>query len=323
MTLRLTAVHILITCTLTAFAGASFCQQNYPSRPIRFVVPYPPGGSDQLARLIGQKLSENLGQPVVLDYRTGASGTIGADLVAKAPPDGYTILLMNSTFVLSSLLMPTPYDIIKDFAPITTVVKTEYVLAVAPSLPVNNLQELIALAKSQPGKLNYSTSGNGNGSHLAGELFSMLAGIKILQIPYKGAGPAMIDLMSGRVQMAFNSTSFIVPLVQSGKVKAIAVTGERRLSALPQLPTFAEGGLPSFDMKSWQGVLAPGATPKSFTARLSTEIVKILDTADVKKTLDGQGQSPFPSTPDQFATLLKTEQARFANIIKTANIKLD
>ena len=318
-----TVVRILSACALVAFAGATSAQQAYPSRPIRFVVPFPPGGSDQVARVIGQKLSENLGQSLVIDNRSGASGIIGTDVVAKSQPDGYTILLVNPTFLSSSLLMKVPYDPIRDFAPVTTLIDAAYVLATTPSLPANNLQELIALAKSQPGKLNYSTSGIGNGSHIAGELFGIMTGTKITQVPYNGAGPAMVDLMAGRVQMAFNTTSFIVPLIQSGRVKALAITGKERLSALPQLPTFAEGGLPAFKMSAWQGVVVPAATPKQISGRLSTEIARILAMPNIKKILEDQGQTPFSSTPEQFAALLKSEQATFANVIKSANIKLD
>ncbi len=317
---RLLALGVLI-----AFVGAAGAQQAYPVKPIRFIVPFPPGGStDPLARLVGQKLTEAWGQQVIVENRPGGATVIGTEAAAKAAPDGYTILLAASTHVINSLLMrDLPYDSFKDFAPVANLIKSEFVLVLHPAVPVNNLQQFIALAKSKPGELNYGTAGNGNPNHLAGELFNMMAGVKMQAVPYKGGGPAITDLLGGQVEVLFSVLYSVVPHIKAGRLKAIAVARETRLPSLPQVPTFIEAGLPGFDPKSWQGIIAPAGTPKAIIDKMATEISRILAQRDVSEKLRSQGTEPFFHGPEQFAKLMQADSVRIAAIIKTANIKLD
>jgi len=309
---------------LMALTGSVAAQQDYPSKPIRLIVPFPPGGSTTIvARLIGQKLTESWGQQVIVDNRGGGNTIIGTEALAKSPPDGYTILLVTSTHIINPSLLATPYDAIKDFAPVATVVGTETLMVLYPGVPANDLRELIALAKSKPGQLNYASSGSGTTNHLAGELFCLLAGVKMQHVPYKGAGPATTDLMSGQVQMFMNNALPLIPLVKSGKIKPVAISGERRLLALPQVPTFTQAGLQGFNVKSWQGILAPAGTPKAVIDKLSREIAKILSAPEFGEKLEVLGAESFVSTPEQFAELLKADMARYAKIIKAANIKIE
>ena len=317
-------VRILATGALMAFAAIAAAQQAYPNKPIRFIVPYPPGGSTSIvARVIGQKLTDSWGQQVLVDNRGGGNTIIGSEALVKSPPDGYTILLVSSTHVINPSLLTTPYDAIKDFAPVATVVGAEYMLVLHASVPANNLRELIALAKAKPGQLNYGSSGSGTTNHLAPELLNINAGIKLQHVPYKGGGPALTDLVGGQIHMFMNNPQTLIPFIKSGKIKPIAITGESRSKALPQVPTFAEAGVPGINMNSWFGVLAPAATPRDLIDRLSTEIARVLVMQDVKDKLSSEGLETFISTPDQFAALIKTDLARFAAIIKTANIKLE
>ncbi|MFH0934632.1 MAG: tripartite tricarboxylate transporter substrate binding protein [Pseudomonadota bacterium] len=316
----------LAFAALSLVSGLAVAQQAYPVKMIRFIVPFPPGGSlDPVARLVGQKLAESWGQTVIVDNRPGGNTVIGSEALVKSSPDGHTILLVGgSTHLINSLLIShLPYDSIKDFAPIATLVRSEYLLALHPSVPANNLQEFIALAKSQPGKLNYSSSGSGNLNHLAGEFFNMMAGVKLQHIPYKGGGPALIDLLSGQVQLQFNVPIGLAQHIRSGKLKAIAITGDSRAAILPLVPTFTEAGLPDFDLKSWQGVFAPAGTPKAVVDKLSSEMGRILTMPDVREKLASQGMEPYFSTPEQFATLMNAELAKFAKIIKAAGIKFE
>lgn len=323
-----TLTQVLSVCVLMAFAGPATTQQAYPSKPVRLIVPFPPGGTtDPLARLIGTKLAESLGQPVIVDNRAGGNTIIGTEVVVKSRPDGYTLLFLAHT----NLVVPQaygkfsnlPYDVIKDLAPVASTAMTEVILLAHPSLPANDLREFIALAKSKPGQLNYASSGSGTTNHLAPELINMLAGIKTQHIPYKGGGPALTDLIGGQVQMFMNNPQSLIPHVKSGKIKAIAITGETRSPALPQVPTFTEAGLPGINMNAWFGVLAPAGTPKEIINRLSSEIGKILALPDTKEKFASQGLEPFISSPDQFSALLKTDMARYARIIKAANIKFE
>ncbi len=317
--MRTVAVGVLMTV-----AGAVAAQHDYPSRPIRIIVPYPPGGSvNFLARLIDQKLAERLGQQVIVDNRGGGNTVIGADLAAKSPPDGYTLLLAGSTqAALPSLYRNMPYDIINDFSPVATIARSEFVLVVNPSIPANTVQEFIALAKSKPGQLNYASSSTGGPTHLGAVLFEMLTGVKMQHIPYKGGGPAIIDIMGGQVQLGFANPANVIPFIKSGKLKAIAVSGETRLAALPQLPTFTEAGLPGMALRNWYGIVVPAGTPKPIIDKLATEIGKILALPSIGKALANQGLDAFISTPEQLGTLMKTEKARIAKIIKAANITI-
>ncbi len=316
-------LRMLTVSILMAIASSALAQQAYPSKAIRFIIPYPPGGSaTPIARIIGQKLTESWGQQVIVDNRGGGNTVIASELLVKSPPDGYTILLMDQTIIINPNLITTSYDAIKDFAPVATVNSSVVILGANPSVPANTLQEVIALAKSKPGELNYASAGSGGLNHLSGELFNILTGAKIQHVPYKGGGPAVTDLMGGQVQLCFFSP-FILPQIKSGKLKAIAVTGRTRMPALPHVPTFSEAGLPGFDVKGWYGVLAPAATPKPIIDKLSAEIGRILAMPDVKEQLDRLGVDPFISTPEEFGTMMKTELSKWANVIKTAKIKLE
>jgi len=322
--LPLAATRMLTLSILMAVAASAAAQQAYPNKPIRFITPYAPGGSTTvMARLVGQKLSERWGQQVFVDNRPGGNTIIGTEALVKSPPDGYTILLVASTHVILSNLTTTPYDPIKDFAPIATLGVSPQVLVLNASVPANTVQEVIALAKSKPGQLNFASSGAGGPTHLSGELFNIIAGVKTQHIPYKGAGPATIDLIGGQVQMFYSVPINIIAHVKSGKLKGIAVTGETRLTALPRMPTFTEAGLPAFDVKTWNGVLAPAGTPKQIIDKLSTEIGAILATPAAKEIFDGQGMHTFVSTPDQFGALMRSDMAKYLKVIKAANIKID
>jgi tripartite-type tricarboxylate transporter receptor subunit TctC len=324
MKLCIAVTRILTAVVLLAFAGSVAAQQVYPNKPIRIIVPFPPGGSvDGIARLVGQKMTESWGQQMIVDNRGGGSTIIGTEALVKAKPDGYTLLFMNMAHITTPLLMKTPYDPIKDFAPVTTTAKSEYLLALHNSVPVNNLQEFIALAKSKPGQVNYASSGQGGPAHLTAELFSIVAGVKMRHIPYRGGGPALTDLLGGQVQAGFNVPLNYISHIQSGKLKGIAITGETRLPALPQMPTFAEAGLPGYDSKVWFGVLAPVGTPKDIIDKLSTEIARIVTAPDLSKELVRQGMDPFVTTPSQFEALMKSDLEKYADVIKTANIKLE
>ena len=299
-------------------------QPAYPTKPIRIIVPFPPGASnDILARMVGRKLAETLGVQTLVDNRGGASTIIGASALLKSPPDGYTIMVTSSTHIITPLLMRTPYDAVKDFAPVTTIDSSDYVLVVHPALPVKTLMEFVALAKARPGEINYASSAKGSGNHLSAELLAMRTGIKLQHVPYKGGGPAVTDLMAGQVQMFFNSPSSLVPFVKSGKLKALGVTGEKRMSAIPHVPTFAEAGLPNFYVKSWHGILAPPGTPRPIIDKLHAEVAKVLAMPDTVESLAALGMLPWSISPEQFAELLRTDTKRFADVIAAAKITAD
>lgn len=299
-------------------------QPAYPSKPIRIIVPFPPGASnDILGRMVGRKLTETLGVQTIVDNRGGASTIIGASLLLKSPPDGYTIMVTSSTHIITPLLMRTPYDAVRDFAPVTTIDSSDYVLVVHPALPVKTLMEFVALAKARPGEINYASSAKGSGNHLSAEMLAMRTGIKLQHVPYKGGGPAVTDLMAGQVQMFFNSPSSLVPFVKAGKLKALGVTGDKRMSAIPHVPTFAEAGLPNFHVKSWHGILAPPGTPRPIIDKLHAEVAKILAMPDTVDSLAALGMLPWSITPEQFAELLRTDTKRFGDVIAAAKITAD
>ena len=318
------AARIFAIAMSMALTYPASAQQVYPSKPIRFVVPYPPGGSTTpVARMIGEKLAEHWGQPVLVDNRPGANTVIGTEAVARSPADGYTILLTSIAYMSAPLVMTAHYDAIKDFAPVATLISAELLMALHPGVAANNLQEFVALAKSRPGALNFATSAAGGSTHLAAELLNILAGIKTQHIPYKGGGPALTDLMGGQVQFHFNTPLNLTPHVKSGKLRPIAITGKARLASLPQVPTFSEAGLPGLDMREWFGIVAPAGTPKPIVDKMSTEIAKILDATEVKDLVANFGMSPYVSTPEQMAALLQSDISKFAMIVKTANIKYE
>jgi tripartite-type tricarboxylate transporter receptor subunit TctC len=307
-----------------ALPGIAAAQQPYPNKPIRIIVPFPPGASnDILGRLVGKKLTESLGVQTIVDNRPGGSTIIGASALLKSPPDGYTLMLTSGTHIITPILIPAPYDAVKDFVAVATVDKSDYLFVVHPALPVSNLKEFIALAKAKPGQINYASSAKGSGNHLSAEMFAMRTGIKMQHVPYKGGGPAVIDLMAGQVQMFFNSPSSLVPYVKQGKLKALAVTGDKRMPALPNIPTFAESGIPNFDIKSWHGILAPPGIARPIIDKINSEVGKMLGMQDVLQTLESFGLGPFISTPEQFAALMRSEAVRYAEVIKAANITAD
>jgi len=320
------AVVCMVTLgVLMGVAGSVAAQQPYPAKLVRVITPYPPGGSaDPMARLVAQKLAEKFGQPVIVENRPGGNSIIGTEAAAKAAPDGYTILVVGNTHVAYPNLLPNlPYDAIKDFDAVASIARLRYVLVLSPSVPANTLQEFIALAKAKPGQLNFASSGVGGGLHLGGELFNIMVGTKMQHVPYKGSGPLMTDLISGQVQLSFQTSIAVVNHIKGGKLKAMAITGNTRASALPQVPTFAEAGLPGFEMTGWYGILAPAGTPKEVINRISSDMAVILVMPDVQEYLTRQGFDPFISTPEQFGAQMKADFAKYANIIKTANIKLE
>ena len=316
---RALAFGVLVSLSVPALA-----QPAYPTRAVRFITPFPPGGSlDPLTRMSAQKLSEKWGQPGVVENRPGGNSIIGTNAVAKAAPDGYTILVAGTPHVINPSLFPTPYDALKDFAPIATIARSRQLLVVHPSLPVNSVKELIALAKARPGELNYGSSGTGNTNHLAGELFCALTGIRMQHIPYKGAGPAIVDLIGGRLQLSFHVTISVIPHIRSGRLKPLAISGATRSAPLPQVPTMAEAGLPAFEMSGWTGMFAPAGTPKYIIDLISGEMARILASPEIVELLSSQGLEPFISNPEQFAALLRSDMVRFAKLIKDANIKVE
>jgi tripartite-type tricarboxylate transporter receptor subunit TctC len=313
------AMYFLLLCPMGVWA-----QANYPNKPIRMIVTFPPGGSTTIiARLLGQKLSDSWGQQVVVDNRGGGNTIIGTEAMVKAAPDGYTLLHVTTTHAINPSLLKTPYDAVKDFAPVTTLVSTETLLVVNAQLPANNLQELIALAKAKPGQLNFASSGSGTANHLALELFSILTGIKMQHIPHKGAGPAVTDLIGGQVQVFTNNALPLTPFVKSGRIRALAISGDIRLISLPEVPTFAEAGVSGFSGNSWQGVMAPANTPRVIIDKLAAEYVRILRLPEVKDTLQRMGADPMPGSPEQFSALIKTDLVRYAKLIKDAKIRLE
>ncbi len=318
-------VRMVAAGVLMAVVGSVDAQQAYPSKPIRFIVPFPPGGStDPMARMVAEKLAERWGRPVIVENRPGGNTIIGTEAAAKAPPDGYTILLASPPFVINPSLLPSlPYDSIKDFDAVATISKSSIVLVIHPSVPANTLQEFIALAKSRPGQLNYASAGSGGILNLAGELFNTMSGAKVQHIPYKGSGALMSDLIGGQVQLSFQIPISVISHIRSGKLRPVAITCEDRSSVLPEVPTFTEAGLPGYNARAWFGIVAPAGTPRTIVGMLSGEIRKILTAPDIRKKLSSQGMDPLISTPEEFAALIKTDVAQYAKIIKEANIKAE
>jgi tripartite-type tricarboxylate transporter receptor subunit TctC len=318
------AVRAVAIAVLASTAAHAVAQQAYPTKPIKIIVGVAPGGStNNVARLIAQKLQGSLGQSVIVENRTGANTVIATEAVGRAAPDGYTLLVATNAHITLPLLSKLRYDPIKDFTPVGTVGVSRFVMSVHPSVPVNTLQEFIAYAKARPGQLNFGSSGSGGTSHIAGEAFNMLTGVRIQHIPYRGGGPSLSDSIAGQVQVSYNTPMAVAPLINAGKLKALAVTGPHRLPALPQVPTFAEAGLPAFDQKAWYGVFGPAGMPKPIVDKLAAALRTILSSPAVEEKLEKQGIEPFISTPEQFTTMMQTETAQLAKLVKAANIKLD
>ncbi len=315
----------LSALALTTMTG-NVLAQSYPAKPIRFVVPYPPGGaSDVTARIIGQKLTEAWGQPVVIENRPGANGNIAAEQVAKAPADGYTILMGNvGPNAISPGLYPNlPYDPVTSFAPVTLTTTVPIVLLVSPSLPVKNVKELIAYAKANPNKVNFASAGNGSSNHLTGELFKSTAGIDIVHVPYKGDAPALTDLMGGQISMMFTTVVAAMPHIKSGRLQALAVASGKRIAAMPNLPTVAESGVPGFDSSSWGGILLPAGTPKEIVAKMHAAVKTILAMPDVKVRLNDLGTEIVGNTPEEFSAYIKSETAKWGKVIKTSGASVN
>ena len=310
--------------TMALWAGSAMAQA-YPSKPVTLVVPFPPGGTtDVLARALGEKLSQNLGQPVIVENKPGAGATLGADYVAKARPDGYTLLVgaVHHT-IATSVYKKLPYSFDKDFAPITTIAIVPNVLVVNAGTPVKNVAELVALANAQPGKLTYGSNGNGTAQHLIGAQFQALTGTQIVHIPYKGSGPLATDLLGGQISMSFDTVTPVLPHIKAGKLRPLAVTTARRSSALPDVPTLDEAGLKGFDIGTWFGVLAPVATPQDIVARLNTEMVKVIRSPEFRKRMDEIGAEPVGNSPQQMAQQVKSETERFAKIVKDGKVAIE
>lgn len=312
---------ILGLCAVTAAAA-----QTYPAKPIRFIVPFAPGGStDLVARILAQRLPEALGQAVVVDNRGGAGGVIGAELAARAPADGYTIVLGSPgpLTINPNLLARMPYDTLRDFSPITLATISPFILVLHPSLPVRSVQELVALARARPGQLNYGSAGNGSVGHFSAEQFKSLAGVNLVHVPYKGAGPAVTDLVGGQLHLMFENLPTVLPHIRSGKLRALAVGTRKRSALVPEYPTISEAGVPGYESSTAFGVLAPAKTPAAVIGRLNQEIVKILNSPDIKERLSAQGLEAAGGTPQQYAAHLKEELAKYGRIVKAAGIKLD
>jgi tripartite-type tricarboxylate transporter receptor subunit TctC len=323
-------VAALAACSVF-FGGPALAQDkgaadNYPSRPIRLVVPFPPGGAtDIITRSIAQKLSEQLGQSVVVDNKPGAGGSIGSDLVAKAAPDGYTILMATtSTHSIGPALNPKlPYNPERDFAPVSLVATSPNLLVVTPTIPVNNLKEFIAYAKAHPGQLNYASSGTGTIVHLSGELFKSMTGLDMVHVPYKGTALAIPDLINGQVTMIFDNIVSAMPQVKSGKVKVLAISSAKRSSLVPDVPTMAEAGLPGYTSDTYFGVFAPPGTPKEIVDRLSRELAKAVNAPDVKERLAGQGAEAVGGSPADLAQAVRADAEKWGKVIKNAGVKVE
>jgi tripartite-type tricarboxylate transporter receptor subunit TctC len=315
--------HVLAAVFMTAGVGPAQAQQDYPVRPVRIVVPYPPGGSvDYVARLYGSKLSEAFGRQFVIDNRGGGNSIIGMETVAKAPPDGYTLLLAaGGQVTIPHLYRKLNFDALNDFAPVAAVAHSQFLLLVHPSLPTKTLADLVTLARKRPGELNYATSSTGGPTHLGAVQFEMATGVKMQQIPYKGGGPAMTDLLGGQVQLVFANPASSIGFVREGRVRALAVTGDRRLDALPDVPTFAQGGVPGVTISNWYAFTAPAGTPQRIVDRLSAAVLKAAGTAEVKAALGKQGLEVFTASPERLDQLRRAEHAEHGKLIKAAGIR--
>jgi tripartite-type tricarboxylate transporter receptor subunit TctC len=313
-------------CVLLATIAGTAAGQEYPSRPIRIIVPSTAGGSvDTLARTVGTHLSQRWGQQVVVDNRSGAGGIIAGEITAKAPPDGYTLIMATVAAMATnvSLARKLPYDPVRDFAPVTLVASQQLTLIVYPGVAAKSAQDLIKLAQVKPGQLTFASAGNGSGGHLSGELLKILTGIDIVHVPYKGIAPAIVDVISGQVTMTFTSIISGTPHIKSGKVRALAVTGAHRSPALPEVPTMMESGVRGYESSTWYGLLAPKATPRAIVVKLNREVVAIINLPDVKSHLLAEGAEPVGNTPEQFGEFIKSEIAKWGKVIRAAGLRAE
>ena len=323
MSAILRALALIVLC---ASATLDVQAEAWPSKPVRVVVPFPPGGpADLLPRLLGPKLTEIWGQPVVVENKPGAGGNIGMDTVAKAAPDGYTLVIgPNGNLVVNPhLYAKLPYDVTRDFVPITLLATFSNMLVVNPDVPAKTVAELIALAKAKPGSVSYGSPGTGSQPHLGGEFLKLMAGIDIVHVPYNGTAPALKDLLGGQITFRFAQTSAALPQIQSGKLRALGVASPRRATLLPDVPTIAEAGLPGFEAVSWYALLAPAGTPKEIVTKVQADLARVLQMPDIREKLVALGGDPVGNTPEQLAVQLKTESARYADVVKRANIKAE
>ena len=298
--------------------------QPWPDRPIRLIVPFPPGGgTDILARVIGQKLAETLGQIVAVENRGGAGGTLGADAAAKSAPSGYTFLMVSASYAVGPSLYKLPFDPLQDLIPVSLVASVPFALVAYPGLSANNVNELVALARSRPGEINFASSGNGSAPHLAGELFAMRTGTRLVHIPFKGGAPALTEVLSGRVQLLFSTVTQALPQIKAAKLKVIGLSSKQRSEALPGVPTIDESGLPGFDLPDWFGVLAPRGTPEAIVARMSEEIARHIRNSDLKGRLADEGFEPIGSSPAEFGRTLRKDMEEFARVVKSAGVRID
>jgi len=317
---RLRAVLLALAGSAVALGASA---QTYPSRPVRFIVPFPPGGgNDIVGRIVALRLSEALGQPVVVDNRGGAGGTIGTDIVAKSPPDGHTLLINNiSLAVNATLFEKLPYDTLRELAPVTLVGRQPNLLVVNPSVPAQSVRELLALAKAKPGQINYGSGGVGTASHLATELMKLTAQIELVHVPYKGLGPALTDLIGGQVQLIISTMASASPQVKAGKLRALAVTTARRSSFFPEVPTMDEAGVRGYEFDTWYGLLVPAGTPRPIVQRLNQETARVLNSAAVKEQFTPQGLEAAPGSPEQFGAYLKAEVDKWRKVVKASGAK--
>jgi tripartite-type tricarboxylate transporter receptor subunit TctC len=316
----------LVLAAASCLGGAAALAQTFPARAVHLIVPFPAGGSsDLLGRALAKKLSESLGQQVIVENRAGASGTIGVGAVAKSPADGYTVGLGTvSTLGMAPVVRARPPYQLSDFAPISLVASAPFLLVVSGSVQANSVRELIALAKAQPGRLNFASIGDGSLQHFSGEHFKALTGIDIVHVPYKGVAPALIDLLAGQVQMSFDVlASFQVQNIQSGKLRALAVAGLARIAQLPAVPTMAEAGLPGFEVTAWFGLVAPAGTPREIIARLNAEVRKAVASSEMRETISAQGFEPSADSPEEFAALIRDEMARWAQVVRSSGFKAE
>jgi len=314
-----------LTCALVTLAAAAAYGQSYPTKSVRLIVPYAPGGIvDYVGRLMGQRLSDAFGQNVVIDNRPGAGGIIGIETASKASGDGYTLLIMDPAIVINpSLLAKVPYDINRDLIPATILSSSPLVLAINAKVAANTVQELVNLARSQPGKLSFASAGIGTTPHMAAELFKARIQQDLVHVPYKGSGPAMTDLIAGQVQMTFSSITAALPFIKDGRLRGLATTGEKRAAALSSLPTIAESGFPGFEVNLWLAIFVPAATPRDVVVRLNAELRKTLQHPEVKSGFEKVGAEPVGNTPPEAAVFIKNEFRKWAEVIKAANIKVD
>ena len=317
--------YLYIFLLLQLWVSAPLLAQAYPSRPVRVVVGFPPGGGTDVAtRAVAQKLTENIGQQVIVENRPGAASNIGAEFVARSPADGYTLLMGSVSLSINpSLHAKLGYDPLRDFAGVAHAVSSPFVLVMHPSIPASNIKELVALAKARPGQLNFATAGAGSGAHLFMELFSMIAGVKMTSVHYKGQAPATVDVLAGQVPLQFDSIMTLYPLAKQGKLRALAVSTTQRSPVAPEVPTMIEAGVPGYDADAWFGLFVPAATPKDIIARLHTEVSKSVQAADTRERLRGIGATPGSGSTEQFNALFRNELAKWAKVVKSAGVRVD